>query len=1111
MRPFRLRAPPGGVGMWKVAVVAAAAVGWSAQAQAQALTQDQQVPVGPPAAWVQPAGAIKADAPDDGAALRFLLMDAQLHFGPEGTSSYAETAVRIQTPQGLQAMSTVTLPWDPALGRATMHKLQIIRGGEVIDLLAKQKFTVLRRESNLEAQQLDGVLTAVLQPEDLRVGDIIDMAFTLTTKDPALAGHVQWASAPPNIAIDDLRMKATAERSIYWRAGEGMDGLKPGVVGEGRQVSVSMTNVQPVLPVQGAPSRFNRGRFVQFSDFKSWAEVSAVMAPLYAKASTLEPASPLQAEIARIKAASADPKARAEAALALVQDQVRYVALSMDDGGYVPAAADQTWKRRFGDCKGKTTLLLALLHGLGIEAQPALVNATDGDGMDQRLPSASVFDHVLVRATIAGRVYWLDGTRLGDRRLDDIETPDMSWTLPVQAQGATLTRLTVPPAERPITVANLRLDASKGLDVPAPAHGEVLFRGDAAVALNLKLSDVTAAQRDQGLRAYWTEAYSYVTPTKVTATFDPVAREERFVMDGVATLAWDPGTPSGRFLLIDGSNLGWTPDFTRTPGPHADAPFAVGYPAYNDAHVTVILPNKGAGFWVQGADFEQKAAGRSFVRHARLEKGVFTLDATLKSLAPEFPASEAEEAATTLKELAKNSVYLGAPDSYRMTREEIDQYRKKTLTTAKDLMKRGDAMRQRGYLAQARSDMEAATALDPKSMDPLARLAEVSAMQGDIAAAREALKKGFALSPDEAKLHRMAGFVAMVEPNFEEAIGEFSKALGKDPKDRYSRRQRSVAYLNLGRTDEAVADADDLLKDNAKDTDARRWKIDILLRAGKGDLAMAETDAAISLDPKSAAAHNQKGDVLRFLGRAAEAQAQFDAALDLNHTAAGYLSHASAWPRSENAARLKDVEEALKLDPDNETARDALAYDEAVAGQFDQAIAHVNESIARDPDSVGPRTTRAFIYARAGKTDLAVADMDWTRAHIEETASALNAICYDQAMWNLSLEKALADCDKAVSLSPRSSAILDSRAFVLFRLGRTDEALRDYALVLKLAPREANSLYGRGLAELQKGQVNEGRADLEAARRLQPRIDETFASYGVTPPAAYASSNSATR
>jgi len=1094
--------------MWKFAVAAVAAIGWSAPAWAQ----EQQVRQGPPAAWVQPAGEIKTDAPDDGAAVRFLLMDSQLHFGPEGSSSYAETAVRIQTPQGLQAMSTVTLPWDPALGALTVHKLQIVRGKEVIDLLAKQKFTVLRRESNLEAQELDGVLTAVLQPEDLRVGDVVDMAFTLTTKDPALAGHVQWGMAPPNIAIDDLRLKASADqRPFYWRAGEGIDGLKAGVTSEGKLLSASMKDVQPVLPVKGAPSRFNWGRFVQFSDFKSWAEVSAVMAPLYAKASTLTPASPLQAEIARIKAASADPKARAEAALALVQDQVRYVALSMDDGGYVPADADQTWKRRFGDCKGKTVLLLALLHGLGIEAQPALVNASNGDGMDQRLPSASVFDHVLVRATIAGRTYWLDGTRLGDRRLDDIDTPDMTWTLPVQAQGATLTRLAVAPLERPVTVINLRLDASKGLDVPAAAHGEVLFRGDAAVGLNLKLSDVTAAQRDQGLRAYWTSAYSFLTPTKVTATFDPVAREERFVMDGVATLAWDPGTPSGRFLLIDGSNLGWTPDFVRPAGPHADAPFAVAYPSYEEIRQTVILPNKGAGFVVQGADVDEKAAGRSFVRHAKLDKGVFTLDAAVKSLAPEFPASDAEAAASTLKALVKNSVYIGASDGYRMTREDVDQYRKKTLTTAKDLMKRGDAMRQRGYLAQARSDMEAAIKLDATSAELFAHLAEVDATLGDFAAARGAIGKAFALSPDDPKVHRVSGYVDLVEADDERAVTDFGKALEKDPKDLYSRRERATAYQNLGRTDAALADADAILKDGPKDQSAHVLKISILIEAGRIDQALAEADIVIAADPKASGPHVSKAAILELAHRQGDAQAEYDAALALNRTAQGYVSRAAFRPAQDYAAQLKDLDEALKLDPGNVGALSTRSALEARHGDADKALADVDLAVKQDPDNVALRQARAYVYVKVGKMDLALAEMAWTRNTIEDTASSWNSLCFNQAMWNLSLDKALADCDKALSLSPRSAPILDSRAFVLFRLGRIDEALRDYALALKLAPRQVDSLYGRGLAELQKGQVQEGRADLDKARRMQPRIDDTFANYGVTPPAAYASSNSATK
>ena len=66
------------------------------------------------------------------------------------------------------------------------------------------------------------------------------------------------------------------------------------------------------------------------------------------------------------------------AALALVQDQVRYVFLGMNEGALVPADAEETWTRRFGDCKGKSALLVALLRALDIDAEPVAVNALAG-------------------------------------------------------------------------------------------------------------------------------------------------------------------------------------------------------------------------------------------------------------------------------------------------------------------------------------------------------------------------------------------------------------------------------------------------------------------------------------------------------------------------------------------------------------------------------------------------------------------------------------------------------------------------------------------------------------------------------------------------------------
>lgn len=72
-----------------------------------------------------------------------------------------------------------------------MHKVEIHRDGKVIDILAGQQFSTLRREQNLEAATLDGVLTANIQPEGLQVGDVLLLSTTTEHADPVMKGHAE--------------------------------------------------------------------------------------------------------------------------------------------------------------------------------------------------------------------------------------------------------------------------------------------------------------------------------------------------------------------------------------------------------------------------------------------------------------------------------------------------------------------------------------------------------------------------------------------------------------------------------------------------------------------------------------------------------------------------------------------------------------------------------------------------------------------------------------------------------------------------------------------------------------------------------------------------------
>ena len=290
---------------------------------AQSAMAADQPAYGPPPAWVRQAPLPVEPNESSKAAVRMILQDYQLNFSREGVETYTHAMVRVQTPQGLASVGTLALPWKPDSDVLTVHYLHILRGDQVVDVLGGgQTFTVLRRENNLEYAALDGVLTATVQPSGLQVGDIIDLAYTIKRLDPVLAGTVeQVLGGWQDISLAHLRVRAQWPSSmpVRWKSTDALGAPKEARRGDMTEVSVVLDHLEPLTQPEGAPLRFRVLRQIEFSDFKSWAEVSARLAPLYEKASILAADSPLHAEIAKIKKQSENPITRAEGALAALR------------------------------------------------------------------------------------------------------------------------------------------------------------------------------------------------------------------------------------------------------------------------------------------------------------------------------------------------------------------------------------------------------------------------------------------------------------------------------------------------------------------------------------------------------------------------------------------------------------------------------------------------------------------------------------------------------------------------------------------------------------------------------------------------------------------------
>jgi tetratricopeptide (TPR) repeat protein len=562
----------------------------------------------------------------------------------------------------------------------------------------------------------------------------------------------------------------------------------------------------PAEPPAGAPARFKSPGRLSVTEFKDWGEIGAVMAPMYDQALKLDPDSPLRAEVAKIAASTSDPRRRTDAALRMVQDQVRYLYLGMDLGGYTPTSADTTWSRRFGDCKGKSVLLAALLRELGIDAEVVFVSTVIGDGMNQQLPLVEAFNHAIVRVRIDGKIYWLDGTRQGDRTIERLLPPEYRWALPVRA-GAALEPIIMYPPELPMLDLAYDLDASAGLDAPALVRGDVTLRGTLSAAMAIGLKAVSEDEREETLKSFWTEISGNVVPVTVDWSVDEATGDVRLTMQGAASVQWSEALGARpRRLQLEAMTIGWRPDFKREPGPNDDAPFATEAPHFIVTRYSIKLPGGGAGFRFTGSDVNQRVSAYELRRAMTLTDGVFTGVTSKRVVDTEIPFADAPAAEAGLSALS-GTIYLEAPRGYKRSNPEREIEAARKGTTFFEYASRADAQFELGRVDQAIATIDAGVAREKDQADAYnVRCWLLGRANRDLAKAMADCEKALSLRPETASYLDSRALVWFRMGKLDRAIADYDAALERSPEMAASLFMRGLTKRLLGRTEEGDDD-----------------------------------------------------------------------------------------------------------------------------------------------------------------------------------------------------------------------------------------------------------------------------------------------------------------
>ena len=366
----------------------------------------------PAPAWVLPITADPAAVAQGSAALQYGLIDEQINL--EGKSShYEHVERRIVGTAGLGHGAQIQAVFDPSYQELVLHKIEVIRDGKRIDKLDPKRVQLLQRETQLEARMYDGRITASMVLDDVRVGDRVEFAYTVRGSNPVFDGKFAYidilGSQNGPVALHQLRVLYPENRTLQYRVPKAVQ-VESHKLGGKQELVLSQKMVPQQEFEAGAPASAYIGDMVQLSEFAGWNDVARWGAGLFAGVANA-PAPRIARQVSAWKAATPDQAQQLQLALDFVQKEVRYFGTEIGVNSHKPNQPDKVLEQRFGDCKDKAALLIALLKALDIEAKPVLVSIAYKDKADTMLPSPLAFNHAIAQIRFDGKTTWIDGTR----------------------------------------------------------------------------------------------------------------------------------------------------------------------------------------------------------------------------------------------------------------------------------------------------------------------------------------------------------------------------------------------------------------------------------------------------------------------------------------------------------------------------------------------------------------------------------------------------------------------------------------------------------------------------------------------------------------------------
>lgn len=341
-----------------------------------------------------------------------VLLDERTHRWDEAgrqTETY-RLVYRIETPEAVQGWATTTVNWEPWHQKKPTIRARVILPDGRVHLLDQSTLKDSPSRDNTPTVYQDTRVFGGPLPA-LSVGAIVEEERTVEDEQPYFAGgiirrHSLGSGAPTDMTRVVLDAPASLQLKLKTYLAPTAKIEKTEANGRVRYTITlpRMEGLDPALPLLPAdqPPR----AMYEYSTAASWAHV----AKTYFEATDPKIRT---ADVQAMVSAAVKPGDTREQIIrnltALLHAEVRYTGIEFGEAKIIPQFPSETLKRKYGDCKDKSAMLIAMLRAAGIPAHLVLLSTGPGFDVVHDMPGMGAFDHAIVHVP-GEKPVWIDAT-----------------------------------------------------------------------------------------------------------------------------------------------------------------------------------------------------------------------------------------------------------------------------------------------------------------------------------------------------------------------------------------------------------------------------------------------------------------------------------------------------------------------------------------------------------------------------------------------------------------------------------------------------------------------------------------------------------------------------